>query len=157
MSEQNPYTKASGAYETSTKAAAEDGRELESVVLTKTASKLELLSKRIESGEKVKLEEINDTLKLNRGIWEIFLDNMSDPENPMPKNIKNNIASLAMFIFKHTNVVLGDTKPANFKVLIDINRNIAAGLAKKVADKGEVKKEAQKNPQETSASISTDI
>lgn len=160
MAENNPYTKASGTYSSATKAAAEDGRALESVVLMKSASKLELLAKRIELGEKVKLEEIEDTLKINRNIWEIFLDNMEDPSNAMPKEIKNNVASLAMFVFKHTNQVLADTRPQQFKILIDINRNIATGLSKKPPATKEAegaKKEPQQAPQEASKGINTDI
>ncbi|MCK5659383.1 MAG: hypothetical protein KAH96_05870, partial [Alphaproteobacteria bacterium] len=37
-------------------------------------------------------------------------------------------ASLAVFVFKRTQEIMIDMKPEKFKALININRNIAAGL-----------------------------
>ncbi len=156
MAENNPYTKASGTYSNALSSNAADGRDLESAVLMKSALKLELLAKSIELGERVSLEEIEDTLKSNRKIWEIFLDNMNAPENTLPKEIKDNIASLALFIFKHTINVLADTNPTKFKVLININRNIATGLSKKAPIPKDNKAPPKKAPPEVATSINTD-
>lgn len=157
MTENNPYTKATGTYSNALSSNAADGRDLESAVLIKSALKMELIAKKIEAGEKVRLEDIEDTLKNNRKIWEIFLDNMEDPKNALPKEIKNNIASLAMFIFKHTNEVLVDTSPSKFRILININRNIAMGLNKKPATPKHPRNIIPKVPQELAGSISREI
>jgi len=149
MSNQNPYSKASGAYVTT--AAETDGRSLEAAVLMKAAMKLDGLAKRLESGEDVKVQEISDIMDFNQKIWQVFMDDMKNPDHDLPQEIKNNIASLAMFVFKRTQEVFIDTKAEKIEVLVNINRNIAAGLNKKPAvtaslDKKEERTSMPKEP-----------
>lgn len=125
----NPYSKAAGAY--GAPALSTDQRALEGSVLLKSASNLEALARRIEAGEKPSLEEIDDTLTNNRKIWQIFLDNAMNEDNGMPLELRNNVASLAVFVFKRTQDILIDTRPEKFTVLVNINRNIASGLMKR--------------------------
>ena len=129
MSNQNPYAKAAGAYVTG--ATATDQRSLEGTVLLQAAQKLEDLANRLFSGEKIRLEEINVTLTHNRKLWELFVSDMSNPDHALPQDIKNNIASLAFFVFKRTQEIHIETQPEKFKALININRSIAAGLMKR--------------------------
>lgn len=129
MPNNNPYAAAAGAYGTT--ATTTDSRQLEVNVLLKSAKKLEDLSTLLEKGEKVPLEDIGATLEHNRKLWQLFLDEMMNDAHPLPIEIKNNVASLAVFIFKRTQDILIDTRPEKLKVLIDINRNIATGLAKR--------------------------
>ncbi|MFH1157451.1 MAG: flagellar biosynthesis regulator FlaF [Pseudomonadota bacterium] len=126
MSSNNPYSKASDAY--GTVAAATDQRALEGQILLKAARKLEELAKRLESGEKPSLEEVGETLTYNQKLWLVFLDGMMDENHLLPQDIKNNIASLAVFVFKRTKEILAEAKPEKFRALVNINRNIAAGL-----------------------------
>jgi flagellar protein FlaF len=128
-SQQNPYTKAAGAYGTT--ASATDPRALEGTILLKYAQKLEDIAKRLQANEKVPLEEVGGTLEYNQKLWQLFVEDMMNPDHPLPQEIKNNIASLALFVFKRTQEILIDTQPDKFKILININRNIAAGLMKK--------------------------
>jgi len=123
------HTKAASAYGAT--ASNTDQRVLEGQVLLIAAQKLEDLAKRLKAGGKVPLEEIDDTLTHNRKLWELFLDGMTDPGHLLPQEIKNNVASLAVFVFKRTLDIMVDTIPEKFDVLISINRNIAAGLMKK--------------------------
>ncbi|MBI3442046.1 MAG: flagellar FlaF family protein [Proteobacteria bacterium] len=131
MHHNSPYSRAAGAYGST--AAATDQRLLEGQVLLISAQKLENLSLRLRAGENVSLEEIDDTLAHNRKLWQLFLDTTMDPTHLLPQDIRNNVASLAVYVFKRTQEVLIDTVPDKFRVLIDINRNIAAGLMKKQA------------------------
>lgn len=126
---QNPYTKAAGAYGST--AAATDQRVLEGTILLKAAQKLEDLAKALKTGEKISPEELDSVLVYNQKLWQLFVEDMMNPEHPLPQEIKNNIASLALFVFKRTHEILVETKPEKFKALVDINRNIAAGLMKK--------------------------
>jgi len=130
MSNQNPYSKAASAYVT--QATATDQRSLEGTVLLQAAQKLEDLVIRLEKGEEVKLEEIGSTLTHNRKLWELFINDMTNPDHVLPQELKNNIASLAFFVFKRTQEILVETQPEKFHALISINRSIAAGLMKKV-------------------------
>lgn len=127
----NPYTQAADAYGST--AATTDQRALEGQILLKAAQKLEDLAKRLQTEEKIALEEIGEILGYNQKLWQLFVDDMMNPEHILPIEIKNNIASLALFVFKRTHEILVETKPQKFKALVDINRNIAAGLLKKPA------------------------
>jgi flagellar protein FlaF len=131
MSSQNPYSKAAGAY--ATQVTSTDQRTLEGTILLQTAQKLEDLATRLEGGEKVGLEELGATLTHNRKLWELFVNDMGNPDHHLPQDLKNNIASLALFVFKRTQEILIETQPGKFRALININRSIAAGLMKQGA------------------------
>ena len=47
---------------------------------------------------------------------------------PLPDEIRQNILSLSVFIDKHTVSALAEPSDRKLRVLVDINRNIAAGL-----------------------------
>lgn len=126
MSSNNPYSNASDAYGTT--AAATDQRSLEGQILLKAAQKLEDMAKRLEAGEDPSLEESGETLTYNQKLWQFFVGEMMNSDHSLPLDIKNNIASLAVFVFKRTQEIMIDMKPEKFKALININRNIAAGL-----------------------------
>ena len=62
------------------------------------------------------------------GGFTIFQADIASAENPLPVEIKENILSLSVFIDKHTVGALAEPEGGKLKVLIEINRNIAAGL-----------------------------
>lgn len=126
----NPYGKATDAYGNT--AAETDQRSLEGQILLKAAARLEALANRLAAGEKVPLEDISEATDYNRKLWTVFASDTMNPDHPLPQEIKNNIATLAVFTFKRTMEILIDTKPEKIKALIEINRNIAAGLMKQV-------------------------
>ena len=126
----NPYGSAAEAYGNT--AASTDPRALEGQVLLKAAARLEKLGERLKSGEKVPLEDISEAVDYNRKLWTVFASDTINPGHPLPQEIKNNIATLAIFMFKRSMEVLIDTKPEKLQAMIDINRNIAAGLLKQV-------------------------
>jgi flagellar biosynthesis activator protein FlaF len=128
MSNKNPYTQAADAYGTT--AGVTDQRSLEGKVLLKSARQLEELSKRLTSDEKVPLEDIGHAIEYNRKLWMVFVNETMNDSHPLPQDIKNNIASLGVFVFKRSTDILADTDPEKLKALIEINRNIAAGLMK---------------------------
>ena len=131
MPNQNPYSRAAGAY--GTMATATDQRTLEGTILLQAAQKLEDLANRLQAGEKFSLEEISNTLKHNQKLWQLFVSDMNNPDHPLPQEIKNNVASLAFFVFKRTQEIFIETQPEKFQALININRSLAAGLMKKTA------------------------
>ena len=126
MSDHNPYAKAAVAY--SSTASATDSRMLEGQVLLQAAGKLESLAKRLGAEKSVSREEIGETIDYNQKLWQLFVDTMKDPGHLLPQEIKSNVLSLALFVFKRSHEILIDTTPEKFTVLININRNIAAGL-----------------------------
>lgn len=128
---QNPYGAAVNAYGAT--ATANDPRALEGKILLKAASKLEDLATRLRAGENVRVVERGEILEYNQKLWQVFVSDTMNPDHPLPQEIKNNIATLALFIFKRTLELLADTNPDKIQALIDINRNIAAGVLKKPA------------------------
>jgi flagellar protein FlaF len=73
--------------------------------------------------------DLNDALRYNRMLWTIFISTVTKNENPLPQAIRQNIANLGIFVMKHTMAILAEPKPAKISPLININRNLAAGLA----------------------------
>lgn len=125
----NTHITAAGAYSKNAQAAAIDPREIEARALMSTVTKMQDLQSRWDS---VKAEEMDDVLRINRQIWMIFVDNaMAEENKDRPAQLRNNIANLGAYVFKRTMEVLADPKKEKLDVLIDINREIAAGLMSK--------------------------
>jgi flagellar protein FlaF len=73
--------------------------------------------------------DLDEALRYNRMLWTIFISTVAKSENPLPQAIRQNIANLGIFVMKHTIAILAEPKPEKISPLIDINRNLAAGLA----------------------------
>lgn len=99
-------------------------RELESHLLIKAASKFQAIKDDWSRAP----NDLSAALLYNRKLWTIFASAVTGEEHGMPAELRQNIANLAFFIFKHTIDV--EIAPASDKldILIDINRNLAAGL-----------------------------
>jgi len=69
-----------------------------------------------------------ETVRLNWRLWTIFQSEASSPDSLLPEEIKLNVIKLCNFVDKHTVQILSDADPDKLDVLININRNIAAGL-----------------------------
>ena len=67
-------------------------------------------------------------LRLNWRLWTIIQADVSGEGSPLPDEIRQNILSLSVFIDKHTVSALAEPSDRKLRVLVDINRNIAAGL-----------------------------
>lgn len=75
------------------------------------------------------IDGLTNAVRINWRLWTIFQAELTEPTNPMPPEIRGNLLSLAAFIDKQSTSILGDPKPEKLDVLININRQIAAGLA----------------------------
>lgn len=75
------------------------------------------------------LDGITNAVRINWRLWTIFQAELTEPTNPLPREIRQNLLSLAAFIDKQSMAVLADPKPELLDVLININRQIAAGLS----------------------------
>ena len=144
----NPYTHAAGVYGNNAKAATVDQRSLESQILLKSAQQLENIQTRYRNGERVPLEDLEDVLGYNRKLWTVFASETVNDGHPLPQDIKNNIASLSVFVFKRTVNIMAEPAAEKFDALIEINRNIASGLRKSLENSEKNTEEKQ----ETSSS-----
>lgn len=75
------------------------------------------------------IDGLTQAVRINWRLWTIFQAELIEPTSPMPADIRSNLLSLAAFVDKQSTSILGDPKPEKLDVLININRQIAAGLA----------------------------
>ncbi len=99
-------------------------RELEADLLLTAAAKLQTIRDDWDG----KTGELDAALRYNRRLWSIFVTSATTPENPLPAPIRQNVANIGIFVFRQTLRVLADPRPENLRTLININRELAAGL-----------------------------
>jgi flagellar biosynthesis activator protein FlaF len=75
--------------------------------------------------------DLQNALLYNRKLWTIFLDSAISKESHLPTEVRQNVANLGLFVMKHTLSVTSDPKPEGVAPLININRQLAAGLREK--------------------------
>ena len=80
---------------------------------------------------------ISDAARLNWRLWTILQAEICAPECALPGDLRTNMLNLCNFIDKHMVDVLAHPSPEKLNVLIDINRQIAAGLLADVASQEE--------------------
>lgn len=105
------------------------GRALEAQVLTRAANMLKECQSRW--GEDGHDSRFDTAVHFNQKVWTFFQAELTDPENPLPKEIRDNILSLSVFIDRRLIEVLLNQAPEPLTVIININQNIAAGLMNK--------------------------
>ncbi|MDA8083979.1 MAG: flagellar biosynthesis regulator FlaF [Nitrospiraceae bacterium] len=102
------------------------GREIEAAALTKAALRLKDCQNNWEAEDRNSM--LAEALRLNQMVWTIFQSELAKEDNPLPKQLKQDILSLSIFIDKRIIEVLSDPLPEKLNIIIDINMNIAAGL-----------------------------
>ena len=102
------------------------GRTLEASVLIRAAQKLKDCQNHWDSEDRE--TQFNEALRLNQMIWTIFQGELSQDENPLPVEIKQQILTLSAYIDKTIFEAMANPTPEKLTTLININQNIAAGL-----------------------------
>ena len=100
-------------------------REIEAQALLKAARQLQDVQTNWTGPDK----NMHNALLFNRRLWSIFLTEAEANENPNSLEVRQNIANIGIFVLKQTIEMQMDPHPSKLKSLIDINCNIAAGLA----------------------------
>lgn len=83
------------------------------------------------------LATIRDVVRLNWRVWTIFQAELVDPDCTTPTQIRENLLSLSNFIDKRSAELIGTPDAAKLPVLININRQIGAGLLGSPSDNPE--------------------
>ena len=99
-------------------------RELEADLLLMAASRLQA----VLDGWERKKPELDDALLYNRKLWSIFLTSVTSDEHPLPAAIRQNVANLGLFVMNQTVSMMGNPRREPLGSLININRELAAGL-----------------------------
>lgn len=103
-------------------------RELEANLLLKAASRLQA----VHDGWDRKQNELSDALLYNRRLWTIFMAAVAQEDNPLPRAVREDVANLGLFVFRHTLSLIADPRPEYLGCLVNINRQLAAGLQGRV-------------------------
>lgn len=140
----NPHANAAGAYDQHAQAHTPDQREVEARVLLKAAKAFQNLQ---ETWDDLTPERLDDVITYNRQIWMMFVDTAVEDDNPdRSVDLRNNIANLGVFIFKHSVDVLAAPAKEKLNILIEINQEIAAGLLTKPKDEIKAEMDGQDPP-----------
>lgn len=99
-------------------------RALEAHLLIKAAAKLQAIKDDWSRAD----AELGNALIYNRKLWTIFVGSVTAEDHPLPVELRSNIANLGAFIFKQTIMIEINPAAEQLQILIDINRNLAAGL-----------------------------
>jgi flagellar biosynthesis activator protein FlaF len=100
-------------------------REIEAQALLKAARQLQ----EVQANWKGPDKRLYNALLFNRRLWSIFMTAAEDNANPNTLAIRQQIANIGLFVLTRTVEIQLEPDPAKLKTLIDINCNIAAGLA----------------------------
>ena len=103
-------------------------RDLEASLLLKAAARLQAVADSWERDQ----SDFSEALTYNRKLWTIFLDAITSPDNQLPTEIRQNIANLGVFIMNQTLSAMSNPRRDALRSLININRELAAGLRAKV-------------------------
>ena len=122
------YQNPTNAY-TSMQKEALNGRELEASVLTRAGLMLKQVQENWLAPDRD--EKLLEAIKFNQKVWSFFQAELSDPDNPLPKNLRQDILNLSLFIDKRLFEVMANPDNEKLNIVIDINFNIAAGLRMK--------------------------
>ena len=68
-------------------------------------------------------------LLFNRKLWTIFLSEAMRETNPQPLDVRQKIANISVFVLSQTAALQMSPQLDHFRSLLEINRNIAAGLS----------------------------
>jgi flagellar biosynthesis activator protein FlaF len=102
----------------------ESPREREAALLSKAAISFQRIRDDWDSG----LADLSDALTFNRKLWTVFLTSVTREDNPLPAQARQNIANLGIFVMNQTRELMIEPVPQKLDALININRQLAAGL-----------------------------
>lgn len=125
----NPHAKAAGVYGDHARQHTPDQRELEARILLKSAKTISDIQ---EDWDNLNIAILSEALQYNRQVWMVFYDTaLENPEGDRPNDLRSNIINLANFVFKREMEILSEPTKEKLTVLININKEIAAGLMTK--------------------------
>src|SRR5262245_65106313 len=95
-------------------------RELEASLLLQAAARLQSVHDDWDRDAAVQAK-LNEALLYNRKLWSVFLAEMTDANNPMPRDLRQNVANIGIFVMSHTASGMQDPKPELLGSLSNIN------------------------------------
>ncbi len=102
------------------------GRQVEISILEMAAGKLRTCLG--ESGEVVWSSQLDEALRFNQKIWDVFTADWSNPDCPLDKSLRENLMSLSVFVKKRTFSIMAKPSRPGLSALVELNDNLAEGL-----------------------------
>lgn len=106
----------------------DDPRSTEAWALGEASRRLALAARMDDKGE-----SLREALRLNQRLWSIFQAALTEPDCPLPQEIRDNVLALSILIDRNVMARLGDLDGSKIGPILDINRAIAEGLMAKPA------------------------
>ncbi len=115
---------------------AADPRQLEASLLLDAAAKLQAVydswqDSQQDSRNDNKPDGLSEAVLYNRKLWLIFIDAVTNDNNRLPVETRQNIANLGVFVLGEIFSLMTKPKLEHLAFLIKINRSLAAGLSPK--------------------------
>ena len=102
------------------------GRETEARVLAQAALKLKKCQENWDS--ETRRTDLEEAFEYNSQVWSIFQTELTKPDHPMDKELRQNILNLSVFIEKKIYETRAYPAPEKLTAIININNSLAAGL-----------------------------
>ncbi len=102
----------------------ESVRETEARALLNCANRLDA-ARELNNG----FEYYLDAIRHNQELWTLFQVLLADPQNPLPRDLKITLLNLSRYVDKVSLRASAEYNPDLLNSLIDINKQIAAGLS----------------------------
>ena len=108
------------------------------------------MARRLERVRVSDPDSIKDAVRLNWRIWTIIQAAMLDPQTEIPITVRSNLINLTNFIDKRSVELISKPLPDKLDVLVNINRQIGAGLMGSPSDADEMEDEDEVDESDTS-------
>jgi flagellar biosynthesis activator protein FlaF len=102
------------------------GRETEARVLSKAALKLKECQENWDSENR--RNELEEAFEYNHQIWSIFQSELTKPDHPMDKELRQDILNLSVFVEGRIYDTKAYPSPEKLTAIININNGLATGL-----------------------------
>lgn len=119
--------KQTAKYAAANRPTSDDPRDVEAWALGEAARRLASAARDPED-----IEGLQAALQLNQRLWTIFQAAITEDDCQMPQGLRTNIAALSLLVDRETMARLVDLDVTKLDTLININRNVAGGLATKI-------------------------
>lgn len=106
------------------------GREIEATVLEKGAIRLRRCQENWKPDQFDR--DLDEALRFNQRVWDIFNADWQNPQSPLPREIRQDLLSLSVFVRKTSLDIMAQPETGKLDILIQINENLARGLRSQV-------------------------
>jgi len=102
------------------------GRDIEAAVLEKAANNFRRAQKNMKPGRLN--PEVDQALDFNKRIWDVLRADWQSADSHLPKELRQNLLSLSVFMTKHSLELRSDPQPEKLNIFIQINESLVDGL-----------------------------